>query len=83
MQKYVAECIGTFALVFFGTGAIIVNDLSGGEIGHLGICLTFGMIVTVMIYTFRSVLETHINPVVRIAFAVAGCSNRLIYWGIY
>ncbi len=50
MNKYCAEFIGTFFLVFAGTGAIIINDLSGGQITHMGIALTFGLLVMAMIY---------------------------------
>ena len=45
MKKYGAEFIGTFALVFAGTGAIIINDVSGGAVTHVGVALTFGLIV--------------------------------------
>ncbi len=45
MRRYIAELIGTFALVFAGTGAIIINDVSGGVITHVGIALTFGLVV--------------------------------------
>lgn len=48
-KKLFAECSGTFCLVFAGTGAIIVNDVSGGSITHVGIALTFGLIVLAMI----------------------------------
>jgi aquaporin Z len=50
MKKYTAEFIGTFALVFCGTGAIIVNEISSGVISHTGISITFGLIVMCMIY---------------------------------
>lgn len=69
MKKYVAEFIGTFALVFCGTTAIIVNDLTNGEIGHQGVALTFGLIVMVMIYALGNISGAHINPAVSIAFA--------------
>jgi glycerol uptake facilitator-like aquaporin len=49
-KKYAAESIGTFGLVFAGTGAIIINDVSGGAVTNVGIGLTFGMIVLAMIY---------------------------------
>ena len=52
MRRLVAEFIGTFALVFAGTGAIVINAVSGGAITHPGIALTFGLIVLTMIYTF-------------------------------
>lgn len=69
MKKYFAEWIGTFALVFCGTGAIIINDLSQGSIGHQGIAITFGLIVMAMIYALGKVSGAHINPAVSIAFS--------------
>jgi aquaporin Z len=67
-----AELIGTFALVFAGTGAIVINAVSGGAITHVGIALTFGLIVLAMIYTFGDVSGAHLNPAVTLAFAAAG-----------
>lgn len=73
MRKYwIAEVFGTFALITAGTGAIIVNDVSGGVIGHAGIALTFGLIVMAMIYTVGDVSGAHLNPAVTLGFAVAG-----------
>ena len=71
MRKLIAEALGTFTLVFAGTGAIIVNDVSGGAITHLGIALTFGLVVMAMIYTYGDVSGAHLNPAVTIAFAVS------------
>ena len=71
MNKYAAEAIGTFCLVFAGTGAIIVNDVSNGAVTHVGIALTFGLIVMSMIYAIGDVSGAHINPAVTIAFWVA------------
>lgn len=71
MKKYIAEVIGTFALVFCGTGAIVINQESAGAITHPGIALTFGLIVMVMIYALGPVSGAHLNPAVTIAFAVA------------
>jgi len=76
MKRYFAEAIGTYALVFCGTGAIIINDLSNGSVSHLGIALTFGLIVTVMIYSFGSISGAHINPAVTIAFSFTEIFNR-------
>ncbi|MFM2224814.1 MAG: hypothetical protein RJA07_1016 [Bacteroidota bacterium] len=75
IKKYTAEFIGTFALVFCGTGAIIINQQTGGTITHLGIAITFGLIVTAMIYTFGSTSGAHFNPAVTIAFSIAGLFN--------
>lgn len=69
MKKYIAELIGTFALVFCGTGAIVINDVTNGTVSHVGIAITFGLIVTVMIYSFGHISGAHINPAVSIAFA--------------
>jgi aquaporin Z len=71
MRRLFAEGLGTFALVFAGTGAIVINHASGGAIGHAGIALTFGLIVLAMICTFGDVSGAHLNPAVTIAFAVA------------
>lgn len=71
MKKYIAEFIGTFCLLFAGTGAIITNDLNGGVLGHLGVSITFGLIVMAMIYSIGSTSGAHINPAVTIAFWAA------------
>ena len=71
MKKYAAEAIGTFFLVFAGTGAIVVNDVSNGAITHVGIAITFGLIVLAMIQAIGDVSGAHINPAVTIAFFVA------------
>jgi len=72
MKPYFAEFIGTFCLVFAGTGAIVINSVTGGEITHVGIALTFGLVVMAMIYTVGDVSGAHLNPAVTIAFAAAG-----------
>ncbi len=71
LRACAAEFIGTFGLVFAGTGAIMVNEMSSGQIGHLGIALTFGLIVMAMIYSLGHISGAHINPAVTIAFAFA------------
>ncbi len=68
-KKNLAEFIGTFALVFCGTGAIVINDVTSGAVSHVGIAATFGAIVTAMIYAFGSISGAHINPAVTIAFS--------------
>ncbi len=67
-KKLVAEFIGTFILVFAGCGAIIVDTLTG-SLGHIGIALTFGFVVTALIYTFGHISGAHFNPAVTISFA--------------
>ena len=71
MKKCGAEFIGTFALVFAGTGAIVINETSGGVVTHVGISLTFGLIVLAMIYTVGDVSGAHLNPAVSLGFFAA------------
>jgi aquaporin NIP len=71
MKKCIAEFIGTFALVFAGTGAIIINDVSGGAVSHVGIGLTFGLVVLAMIYTLGDISGAHLNPAVSLGFLAA------------
>jgi aquaporin Z len=71
MNKYIAEFLGTFALVFCGTGAIVIDQQSGGAITHVGIAITFGLIVMAMIYALGDISGAHMNPAVTIAFTLA------------
>ncbi|HVW14107.1 MAG TPA: aquaporin [Mucilaginibacter sp.] len=72
MKKYLAEFLGTFGLVFAGTGAIIIDQQTHGAVTHAGIAITFGLIVMSMIYTFGEISGAHLNPAVSIAFAIGG-----------
>lgn len=65
--KYLSEYVGTFLLVFAGTSAIVLNDVSGGAVTNLGIALVFGLAVAGIIYAFGDLSGAHINPAVTIA----------------
>ncbi|MBK7233447.1 MAG: aquaporin [Saprospiraceae bacterium] len=71
MRKYVAESLGSFFLVFCGTGSIIINQQTNGEVTHIGIAITFGLIVMVLIYALGHISGAHFNPAVSIAFTLA------------
>lgn len=71
IRKLIAELLGTFALVFCGTGAIVINEQSNGAVTHVGIAITFGLIVMAMIYALGDISGAHLNPAVTIAFAIA------------
>jgi aquaporin Z len=71
VRKFAAEFFGTFMLVFAGTGAIIINDVTSGQITHVGIAFTFGLIVLAMIYALGEVSGAHLNPAVTLGFVAA------------
>jgi MIP family channel proteins len=67
-----AEAIGTFILVFAGTGAVMVNEISKGAITHVGISFVFGAIVAALIYAMGHLSGAHFNPAVTLAFWTSG-----------
>lgn len=69
--RYLAELIGTFAMVLAGCGAMIVDDLYGGVLGHLGVSLVWGLVVMAMIYSVGNTSGAHINPAVTLGFFIA------------
>jgi len=71
-QRSLAEFVATFALVWMGCGAIVVNDAMGGAITHVGIAIVFGLVVTTMIYATGDISGAHLNPAVTLTFAVIG-----------
>jgi len=68
-RALVAEAIGTFALVFAGAGAVMV-DAKTHALGHIGVAITFGLVIMVMIYAVGHVSGAHFNGAVTFAFAL-------------
>src|SRR5271163_1849388 len=78
-----AEAIGTFALVFAGAGAVMV-DAKTHALGHVGVAVSFGLVIMVMIYAVGHISGAHFNPAVTFAFALTRhfpWSRAVVYWG--
>ena len=70
-RNYISELIGTFFLIFAGCGAMVVNTYSGGALGHVGVAMTWGLIVMVIIYTIGDISGAHLNPAVTLGFWIS------------
>lgn len=75
-REAVVEAIGTFILVFAGTGAIMVNQISKGAVTHLGISFVFGAVVAALIYGLAHISGAHFNPAVSLGFAATGVFSK-------
>ena len=82
-QKLVAEFVGTFALIFFGAGAICANEMTKGGVGLLGIALAHGLAIGIMVTAVGHISGGHLNPAVTIGFWVTrkmSTFDALLYW---
>ena len=70
LGHYLAEAVGAFVLVFAGCGAIVIDDMSHGQVTHVGIAVSFGLAIAVMIYAVGHISGAHLNPAVTLAFAL-------------
>ncbi|OMO60598.1 Major intrinsic protein [Corchorus capsularis] len=70
LQKVIAEIIGTYFVIFAGCGSVVVNKMYGETITFPGICVVWGLIVMVMIYSVGHISGAHFNPAVTITFAI-------------
>ena len=81
LRRYCCEFIGTFSLVFFAAGAVVVDAATGGSLGAIGGGLISGLIITVVIYAFGHVSGAHVNPALSIAAALIGHLDRRLVPG--
>ncbi len=77
-----AELIGTFALVFAGCGAVMV-DAKTHQLGHIGVAISFGLVIMFGIYSVGHISGAHFNPAVTFAFALTRhfpWRRAVVYW---
>jgi MIP family channel proteins len=79
-REIIAEGLGSFTLVFAGTGAVMVNDISKGAVTHIGVSFVFGGVVAALIYSIGHLSGAHFNPAVTLAFWTSGffSKNRVL-----
>ena len=75
-RELLAEFIGSFVLIFAGTGAVMVDRITNGAVTHLGISIVFGAVVTALIYSLNHISGAHFNPAVTLAFWSGGFLRR-------
>jgi len=79
-RKYMCEFVGTFALVFFAAGAVMIDDITGA-VGPIGAGIASGSIIMIVVYTFGNVSGAHVNPALSIAAVVIGKLQKRLLTG--
>jgi aquaporin NIP len=69
LEQILAEILGTYFMIFAGCGSVVVNQRTGGTVTFPGICVVWGLVVMVMVYSVGHVSGAHFNPAVTVAFA--------------
>ncbi|MFQ5785890.1 MAG: MIP/aquaporin family protein [Alphaproteobacteria bacterium] len=80
-RKYICEFIGTYTLVFFAAGAVMIDSVLDGNLGAIGGGLIAGLVISIVIYTFGHISGGHVNPALSIAAAYLGRLDRRLLPG--